>query len=133
MLLFAEHRYYGKTQPLGPDVPDRLRYLTMEQALADYAVFLDAFKATHAGAADSPVIAFGGSYGGMLAAWLRMKYPGSVAGAISASAPILAFQGATKQPWDSNAYWRVVTRDATPDAGSSAGCADNVRKTWPLI
>ena len=39
-------------------------YLTVEQALADGAQFLTDFKASTPDAKNSPVIVFGGSYGG---------------------------------------------------------------------
>lgn len=57
-----------------------LGYLTVEQALADYAQFITDLKDTTPGAKHSPVVVFGGSYGGMLAAWLRIKYPHVVVG-----------------------------------------------------
>lgn len=57
-----------------------LNYLTSEQALADFAVLIQNLKNTIPRAVHSPVIAIGGSYGGMLAAWFRMKYPNVVLG-----------------------------------------------------
>ena len=48
--------------------------------MADFVEVIHRLKSTQPGAADSPVVAFGGSYGGMLTAWLRMKYPASVVG-----------------------------------------------------
>lgn len=59
---------------------EHVGYLSSEQALADFVTLIDLIKSTVPGAAHSPVVAFGGSYGGMLAAWLRMKYPHSVIG-----------------------------------------------------
>lgn len=140
LVVFAEHRYYGHSQPFGTYTtggddakwdPAKLRFLTHEQALADYAVLIyhlrTAFKGG-AGAA-SPVVAFGGSYGGMLAAWLRLKYPGSVIGAVAASAPVLAFPGMSPT-FDAETYWGVVTRDASD---AIAGCDRLVRRAFTTL
>ena len=60
--------------------PKHLNYLTSEQALADFAVLIQYLKQTIPGAVNSSVVAFGGSYGGMLSAWMRIKYPNIVMG-----------------------------------------------------
>ena len=103
LLLFVEHRYYGHSFPFGSSDAayantSTLQYLTSEQALADFAHFLSWFKSdasTLCGGqcTDVPVVGFGGSYGGMLSSWMRIKYPHVLAGAIAASAPIWQFYG----------------------------------------
>jgi lysosomal Pro-X carboxypeptidase len=84
-------------------------YLTAEQAMADYAELIWEIRAQH-GAHDSPVVGFGGSYGGMLASWFRIKYPHMMEGAIAASAPIWNFFGEVRPRWGppgpAGACWR---------------------------
>ncbi|CAG7717024.1 unnamed protein product [Allacma fusca] len=125
LLLFAEHRYYGDSLPFGNDSfksPEKTGYLTSEQALADYAEFLQWFR-YHRGGPDSPIIAFGGSYGGMLTAWMRIKYPHVIQGGIAASAPIWQYQGITP----CNTFSRIVTQDFM---NVSSECGKSIRVSW---
>ena len=107
-----------------------ISYLSSQEALADYLAVIH-FLRRERGAVKSRIIAFGGSYGGMLSAWLRMNFPSAVDGAIAASAPILGF------PLDSCALdssARAVTGAASPNPGrSSEGCADNLKASYVLI
>ena len=75
------------------------------------------------------VVAFGGSYGGMLATWFRAKYPHVVDGAVAGSAPIWSFTGETP-PVDPNAFALGVSFDATAWGGSPAACEGNVRAAF---
>jgi pimeloyl-ACP methyl ester carboxylesterase len=65
-------------------------FLSSEQALADLAYFIEAMTVKYEVPEGTKWIAFGGSYSGALAAWLRAKYPHLIHGAVSASAPLLA-------------------------------------------
>ncbi|XP_047127027.1 lysosomal Pro-X carboxypeptidase isoform X1 [Hydra vulgaris] len=130
MLVFAEHRYYGESMPFGSDSykdASHLGYLTSEQALADFAVLIDYIKVSVPATSESPFIAFGGSYGGMLAAWFRMKYPASVVGAISSSAPILAFVDMN----DCELFYQISTNDFKLAGGNA--CATSIRNSWQTV
>ncbi|XP_065350356.1 lysosomal Pro-X carboxypeptidase [Cloeon dipterum] len=121
-VVFAEHRYYGESLPFGKDSfsnEKNLGYLTAHQALEDYVDLITALRGDNR----IPVIVFGGSYGGMLSAWFRMKYPHIVQGAIAASAPILEFEGMNK----CNAFYRIVTSDFQSAADD---CRYNIRNSW---
>ncbi|XP_041369046.1 dipeptidyl peptidase 2-like [Gigantopelta aegis] len=108
LVLFAEHRFYGKSLPAGGDSfkAPYIGLLTIEQALADFAVLLTRLK-TQLNAKGSPVIAFGGSYGGMLTAFMRFKYPNIIDGGIAASAPLFMWV----PDFDRSFFFKTVTQD----------------------
>ena len=141
LLVFVEHRYYGHSMPFPPFESanasyantSTLQFLTSQQAIADYAQFVDylrhdpAFPLCYGNCSTIPVIAFGGSYGGMLAAWLRMKYPHAVDGAIAASAPIWQFTGMTGP----EVYSSIVTRAFAQ--WNDGRCSAGIARSWAII
>nr|KAF6325500.1 prolylcarboxypeptidase [Myotis myotis] len=129
MLVFAEHRYYGQSLPFGADSfrdSRHLNFLTSEQALADFAELIKHLKRTIPGAENQPVIALGGSYGGMLAAWFRMKYPHIVVGALAASAPIWQFEDIVP----CGVFMKIVTTDFKR---SGPNCSESIQSSWDAI
>jgi len=85
-----EHRFYGKSHPTEDLSTENLVYLSSEQALADLAYFIVDMNKKYNLSHDTKWISFGGSYPGSLSAWLRLKYPYLVHGAISSSGPLVA-------------------------------------------
>ncbi|XP_048216251.1 lysosomal Pro-X carboxypeptidase isoform X2 [Perognathus longimembris pacificus] len=129
MLVFAEHRYYGESLPFGEESfkdSKHMNFLTSEQALVDFVELIKHLKKTIPGAQNQPVIAIGGSYGGMLAAWLRMKYPHVVVGALAASAPIWQFEDLVP----CGMFMKIVTADFKK---SGPNCSQAIRKSWEAI
>mmetsp|Transcript_28250 Transcript_28250/g.68021 ORF Transcript_28250/g.68021 Transcript_28250/m.68021 type:complete len:717 (+) Transcript_28250:59-2209(+) len=138
-LVFAEHRYEGQSVPKVLDgTRDCLAYLSSKQALADYALLIvtmqleDRFK-------DVPVVVTGGSYGGMLAAWMRARYPHLVLGAIAGSAPIFGlptFAAGRPAGLTLDGSAAVISRSLTSNGGAGMtnnNCLDNLKAAWVLM
>lgn len=82
---FVEQRYYGKSFP---SHDNSYPFLSTEQVLADLVGAITFLKHRYG----SPsVVAVGGSYGGMLTAWLQQQHPGLINAAWASSAPLLGF------------------------------------------
>ncbi|KAG7189469.1 hypothetical protein KM043_017164 [Ampulex compressa] len=90
MCFLLEHRYYGKSHPTADLSIKNLAYLNSEQALADIAYFIHKMRNNYNISMDTKWVAFGGSYPGSLAAWMRVKYPHLIHAAVSSSGPLLA-------------------------------------------
>ncbi|XP_020292385.1 lysosomal Pro-X carboxypeptidase [Pseudomyrmex gracilis] len=128
LVIFAEHRYYGESLPYGNKSfadPRHLGYLTSQQALVDYVELIEHLRSKPE-YNRSPVIVFGGSYGGMLSAWMRIKYPHIVQGAIAASAPILQFTDIVS----CEAFARIATSDFR---ASNPTCPQLIHRAWSTI
>ncbi|VAI93021.1 unnamed protein product [Triticum turgidum subsp. durum] len=116
LLVFIEHRYTSA---------DMLGYLTSTRALADFAILITSLK-QNLSPVDAPVVVFGGSYGGMLASWFRLKYPHVAIGALASSAPILQFYDIT--PWSS--FNDVVSQDFKSE---SLNCFSVIKAVWDVL
>ncbi|KAH7725806.1 PCP-1.1 protein [Aphelenchoides avenae] len=100
-IVFAEHRFYGMTQPFrtpwtdatkSVDGVDKISTLDVREVIEDYAHEIPRLKTALKLPPSTPVIAFGGSYGGMITGWLALKYPNLLAGAWASSAPLIYFK-----------------------------------------
>ncbi|KAI3473369.1 hypothetical protein Pfo_030659 [Paulownia fortunei] len=116
---------FGGSKEIAYSNSSTLGYLSSTQALADYATLILDLK-KNLTATDSPVVVFGGSYGGMLAAWFRLKYPHVAVGALASSAPILNFDNITS-PFSFN---NIITQDFRSE---SENCYKVIKRSWQEI
>lgn len=119
LLVWAEHRGFGKSLLCPGNYKQCGDHLSTYQALADFAALILALKVE---ANATTVVAYGGSYSGMLAAWIRLWYPAVVNASLAASAPV----GCIDRTYNGSSYWRVVTQDTTVAAGAAAGCTNAI-------
>ena len=87
-IVALEHRFFGKSQPFNSTNAKFLKYLTVEQALEDLAVFITDQRTKYCGSQICDVLVVGGSYPGSLSSWFRLKYPHIANYSWSSSAPI---------------------------------------------
>ena len=133
-VVLIEERFFGASVP---DAAFRARdYLSSAAVLEDNVqVIVEALRPRFGH--DARIVAVGGSYGGMLAAWLRRQHPSLVFAAYASSAPLLGFAAAgAPRPGGAipEEFWRTVERSFL--AGGGATCAASVRgafdELWEL-
>ena len=89
-----EHRFFGvsfpkKTKDGLVDMSlETLSLLTIKQALADLANFIQTFQYNGKPMKDATWVVVGASYPGALCAWFRALYPDLTVGGVCSSAPV---------------------------------------------
>lgn len=122
LMYYTEHRFYGQSKPTENISTENLRYLNVDQALADLAYFIET-KKKEKNLEKSIVIVFGGSYAGNMAAWARLKYPHLIQGALASSAPVQAKA-------DFYEYYEIVTKSLNRH---SEKCVESVKTAFASV
>ncbi|GAB4814328.1 hypothetical protein N2152v2_001374 [Parachlorella kessleri] len=127
LLVYAEHRYYGESMPKGASslTSEGIQWLTAEQAVADYAAALRFVRQKYKVPSSAPAVAYGGSYGGNLAAYMRILYPDDFDVAVAAGAPVKYLAPAAPYKHAINDSFEVLTK-AVQDASGST-CSKAIR------
>lgn len=120
-MFYTEHRFYGKSKPTSDVTVSNLRFLGMDQALADLANFIVQMKNTIPEVRNSGVILVGGSYSATMVTFFMQKYPHLASGAWSSSAPLNAQKNFIE-------YYEVVS-DSIKIHGGEA-CANRIENAF---
>ncbi|XGW08656.1 hypothetical protein V3C99_011183 [Haemonchus contortus] len=89
----VEHRFYGPQEntPFGKQDTESLKFLTIDQALADIKEFIRQMNDLYFKGTNTRWVTFGGSYPGSLSAFYRETYPSTTIGAVSTSSAVNVF------------------------------------------
>uniref|UniRef100_A0A1Y9H2E9 Prolylcarboxypeptidase n=1 Tax=Anopheles dirus TaxID=7168 RepID=A0A1Y9H2E9_9DIPT len=89
-LFSNEHRYYGRSAPVGDYSTPNMRFLAVEQALIDLIEWIDHLRREVVRDPTAKVILHGLGYGGAVAIWARQRFPSLIDGAWGSTASVIA-------------------------------------------
>lgn len=117
-VIVLEHRYWGMSSPFAQLTTANMKYLTLENSIADLNYFasnvhlpFDRFGTS--APSKAPWVFAGGSYSGALAAWTEATAPGTFWAYLASSAPVEAISD----------YWAYF---APVQQGMPANCSKDV-------
>lgn len=120
LVVFIEERYYGKSIPPPSSPANPYQYLSHAQILADYVLVISLLQKIYYSYLPSddvpspPVVAVGGSYGGMLAAYLQRQHPKLITVAWASSAPVVGYAATLEAQNRSADFYRITEANYPP-------------------
>lgn len=116
-VVYLEHRFYGASIPGISNRTENLRWITVDQALADIDRFVTFIRTNFTGSV-APVILVGTRYAGSMAVWYHQRHTGRAAGIWAFSAPLYA-------KIDMPEYLEIVGQQIRRIGGD--GCYDRIQ------
>ena len=124
ILIGLEHRFFGESVPTEDLSVKNLKYLTIEQALADVADFITKMKYEYCTISNQcSVGVIGGSYPGALSSWFRLLYPHLADFSWASSAPVLI----------KNDFFEYDEHCADAIKNISSKCYDTTKSTFDYL